>query len=283
MIYIFMLFLSLLSVAAPAFGSDRSVIPFEQTQEGKVALPLIVDMLSDQPSNKDEICFYVTPWLPNPLCYAGKKHIDLLRQNYGMECQTNEPCVRIFYPNYHPSYHKDTQSLKKQFIDPLTAIPLRYFIVGHAIEKENNVFKGPHNTVCSFMAQDGDSNKFVCIQLNEDLKVTMGCGTDDAVLTVLLKRFDKDPCPWFLRREDQEVLQEELLADGILAQGDEEIAPNVYSEKLIHGPNGYSSLSEYKSIQKSPSYFSYFKNPYFCLIGVGGLIAIYVWCKKFYK
>lgn len=279
MIYIYILFFSLLSVSAPALASQKSMIPFEQTPEGKVALPLIVDMLSGQPGNKDEICFYATPWLPSPLCYAGKKYIDLLRQNYGMECPANEPLVRIYYP----THYNDKQSLKKQFIDPLTSIPLRYFIHGHIINKENNIFKDKYNILCSFMANDGDNAKLVIIKLNEDFKARMKLDTGDDVLTELLKQFDNNPCHWFLRAEDQEVLNKELLADGIIAKGNEEITSNFYSDKIIHGPNGYSSLPEYQSIKKSPLYSSYFKNPYCYLIGVGGLFAIYALCKHFYK
>lgn len=274
-----MLFFSLLSVAAPVFGSDRMMIPFEQTAEGKVALPLIGDMLSNQPINKDEMYFHATPLLPNPLCYPGREYTNLLRQNYGMECQANEPCVRVYYL----SRYNDTNNLKKQFIIPFNIIPLRYLFSNNTIKKENNVLKSKQCTLCFFTAQDGNSNKSVFIKLAEDLKVRMNCKTDDDVLTELLKRFDNDPCPWFLSSTDQSVFNQELLEDGIVAKGDEEIAPNVYSEKLIHGPNGYSSLPEYKSIQKSFSFISYFKNPYFCLIGVGGLIAICVWCKKFYS
>src|SRR6266478_183058 len=61
----------------------------------------------------------------NLLCYSDKNYINFLNQNYGIKCSDNEPFIRIQYLGMH----KDQQNLKEKFIDLITLVPLRYFLV----------------------------------------------------------------------------------------------------------------------------------------------------------
>lgn len=215
----FLNILLLMSFVAPVFGSEKDEkVCFLQNYNEEVVYP--IDLLCLK-----ETHFYAKPTLMySLLCYSDKKYIDFLNQTYGMVCETNEPFIRVKYS----ATHKDHQSLKEKFIDPINKIPFKYFLVGETIQKKGNVFKLKHHALLSFSIQD--EGKPVRIRLNEAFVVPGSRAVGDEALKELLERFKKMPLVQWDSYDKHEKLKKELLDAGILMEieGD-----------LTHGPNGY--------------------------------------------
>ena len=225
-----------------------------------------VNILSDIFNNNNEKCFYAdVPPIYHLLCYSDSSNINFLKDKFDIHCDDSEPFIRIQYLQTHP--HQEV--FKTLYIDPITSIPLKCFLVGDMIKKEGNVFKDNDSTLLSFP----DLDKKAHIKLHTDLKEGFGGRTGDAALEDLLQRFKQTALIQWDPLEKHELLKTELLKKNIVAYDSDRI--------IIHGPKGYfgEPIKTEQTVQEQALFYSRLKKLFGCSVAIIIMYALY---KQFY-
>lgn len=254
---------------------------------------------SEQPDDKIMITVNVGTLKSNPLLYCDKKYIDSINTEYGITCQYNEPFLPIYDCHSKDKRiinirfkeligkgviddEKDPEkkaALVKKFdeyleqlkIDPVrngifdtfeqlkcvTHLPFRFFLINSKL-----AFKQKNERLFSFSREIENKKYLFGVQSTVDF--------GDCSPNTLFEPFKENPQCTIggdrLAYVDTAPLEKELLVNGIFA---------IINGKTVHGPKGYFPSQELESIKKSPSYFSYLKKPFFCLVWLGMLFVIY--------
>ncbi len=229
----------------------------------------------------------------NPLRYCDKKYIDFLNNEYGIQCQQNEPFLMIYYQWTRGEKSRwaseEEQSLQK-FLDPITLVPYRYFMKDNIDPRKSNVsFKERHDELLSCSKQfEGMENGF---------KIQLNTSFDKMDPQVFLNQFKEMPCcePGHIENEGSVVLtivptkdlEKELCDAGIICKRElrEAGTHKEHLQEYAQGINGYFGKEvkeeirqDYKAI-KTALFYSRIKK----LFGASivGIIA-YVLYQKFY-
>ena len=265
MVYLFMAMFFLCGFVTPIFGSESNEIPSYQLRVGGEGVKIPLDLLCH-----NEIRFYASVHpLYYLLCYSDKKYIDSLKQNYGVECNYNEPLIRMRGTSQGS---QKLQNLKEQFIDPLTLVPARCFIVGDAIKKDGNVFK-PKNATLFLFSVEGEK-KPIHIKLDTDLVDLVSINKDRNVgnFEELMERF-KTTFLWIYEPGGKKKVTVEEYAD----LKKELIEAKIITSDEKHGPNSYFA----EEIKADLLYFRF--KTLFCCSSIIAAIIMYALYKNFYN
>jgi hypothetical protein len=275
MVHIFLMIFALLNCITPIYGSevDKKLIIFTV----KVALA------SDS------------------LKYCDKKYIDLIKKEYGVVCNDNDPFVAV--SEYRSTddrtetieYRKNALKTLEEMFEPtifnqriasLTQ-DSKYLGISEISQKLKQVILLPFNL---FYVSDGNrltfkkedsvlfSFKKHIESIEYEFEIRSKTDFDGGNPQDCLNRFKKLPLcmiggfnggdqkPGFI---DTKSLEEELLKAGIIEKED---------GKFIHGPKGYfkKELPEEPVIKESPLSVFSLKNFLFCFAGLTGLAIISV-------